>query len=49
MLVGLDQCDTLGVTLNNVTPLDIVLLDVNFDKSTLGLHFLLIHLCFQDD
>ena len=31
-----------AVTLSNVTPLNNFLLDVNFDKSTVGLHFLLI-------
>ena len=30
-----------AVTLSNVTPLNNFLLHVNFDKSTVGLHFLL--------
>ena len=33
---------TPGVTLSNVTPLNIFLLDANFDKSTLRLHYLRI-------
>ena len=31
-----------GVILSNVTPLNIFLLDANFDKSTLRLHYLRI-------
>ena len=31
-----------GVTLNNITPLNIFQLNVNFDKSTIRLHYLRI-------
>ena len=41
-----------GVTLSDITPLNNLLLDVNFDKSTFGLHY--IHILsmlaeFHDD
>ena len=31
---------TLSVTLNDITPLNNLLLDANFDKSTIGLHYI---------
>ena len=31
---------TLGVTLSDITPLNNLLLDVNFDKSTVKLHYI---------
>ena len=31
---------TLGVTLSDITPLNNLLLDVNFDKSTVRLHYI---------
>ena len=42
---------TPGVTLNYVTPLNIFLLDENFDESTVGLDFLLLYMLakLQDD
>ena len=42
---------TPGVTLNYVTPLNIFLLDENFDESIVGLDFLLLYMLakLQDD
>ena len=31
---------TPGITLSNITPLNKLLLDANFDKSTIGLHYI---------
>ena len=31
---------TLGVTLSDITPVNKLLLDANFDKSTVGLHYI---------
>ena len=31
---------TLGITLSDISPLNNLLLDTNFDKSTIGLHYI---------